>query len=96
MNLGFADSVAQAVSKVIKPWVEIKKHADREQRAAAARAKDQYFRGRSSRITIRTAAFEAIPEAYLKASGGGQYPATARQIMYAARPAIQKRIGSDS
>jgi hypothetical protein len=91
MTSGFADSVAQAVSKVIKPWMEIKKHADREQRAAAARAKEQYFRGRSSRVTIRAAAFAVMPEAYLKASGGGQYPATARQVMYAARPAIQER-----
>ena len=91
MSSTFADSVAKAVSKVIKPWVGIKKHADREQRAAAARLKEQYFRGRSSRVTIRDAAFEVMPDAYLKASGGGQYPATARQVMYAARPAIQER-----
>ena len=32
-------------------------------------------------------------EAYNKASDSGRYPANARQIMYAARPAIQERTG---
>ncbi len=38
------------------------------------------------------AAHAAIPEAYRKA-GGGRYAVNARQLMYAARPAIQERTG---
>ena len=88
----FAESVAHAVLRVTKPWAEIKKQQDREQRQAAAYRRDRYFTG-SLRITIREVAFQAIPGAYQKASGNGQYPATARQIMYAARPVIQEKTG---
>jgi hypothetical protein len=88
----FAESVARAVLKVTKPWAEIKKQQDREQRQAAAYRRDRYFAG-SLRVTIREVAFQVIPAAYLKASGNGEYPATARQIMYAARPAIQEKTG---
>lgn len=86
----FADSLAQAVSKVTKPWVEIKKHEDREQRQAAVARRRRYWTG-SVPISIRSVAFKVIPEAYKKASGDGRYPANARQIMYAARPAIQEK-----
>ena len=88
----FADSVARAVLKVTKPWAEIKKHEDREQRQAAVYYRQRYFTG-STRISIRRVAFEVIPEAYQKASGDGRYPANARQVMYAARPAIQEKTG---
>lgn len=92
MSSSFADSLARAVSKVTKPWAEIKKHEDREQRQAAAYYRQRYFTG-SIRITVRSVAFEVIPGAYNKASGNGHYPANARQIMYAARPAIQEKTG---
>lgn len=88
----FAESLAHAVLRVTKPWAEIKKQQDREQRQAAAYRRDRYFAG-SLRVTIRDVAFQAIPEAYQKASGNGQYPATARQVMYAARPVIQEKTG---
>jgi hypothetical protein len=88
-----AISLAAAISKVTKPWVEIKKRADREERAAAARLRARYLHGRTSHITMRRAACEVMPQAYLKASGNGQYPATARQIMYAARHCIQEQTG---
>ena len=38
--------------------------------------------------TIRDTAWKVMAQAYLKASGGGHYPAAARQIYYAARPGI--------
>ena len=71
----FAESLAHAVLKVTKPWAEIKKQQDREQRQAAAYRRDRYFTG-SLRVTIRDVAFQVIPQAYHKASGNGQYPAT--------------------
>ncbi len=44
---------------------------------------------------LKEAAYEVMEQAYLMASGDGQYPANARQIMYAARPYIQKKTGKD-
>jgi hypothetical protein len=44
-------------------------------------------RGRAGWPTVREAAFAVMEDAYRQASGGGRYPANARQIMYAARPA---------
>jgi hypothetical protein len=43
---------------------------------------------RSYRISIKDVAYKVMKEAYLKASSGGQYLASARQIMYVARPQI--------
>jgi hypothetical protein len=40
------------------------------------------------RTTQKEAAWKIMEEAYMRASGGGRLPATARQIFYAARPAI--------
>jgi hypothetical protein len=46
-------------------------------------------------VFFKEAAYEVMEQAYLMASGDGQYPANARQIMYAARPHIQKETGKD-
>src|SRR5262249_69282 len=43
--------------------------------------------------SIKEAAWEVMEEAYMAASGDGELPANARQIMYAARPLILERIG---
>jgi hypothetical protein len=44
-------------------------------------------------MSIKAAARLVMPDAYHLASGGGQYPANARQIMYAARPRILELTG---
>jgi hypothetical protein len=44
-------------------------------------------------ISIKDAARAVMADAYGIASGGGRYPANARQIMYAARPAILRLTG---
>jgi hypothetical protein len=46
-------------------------------------------------ISIKDSAWWVMERAYLAASDGGQLPATARQIMYAARPAILEMTGRD-
>jgi len=46
-------------------------------------------------VSIKDAACSVMETAYWKASGGGQYPANARQIMYAARPEILRLTGKD-
>ena len=45
-------------------------------------------------ISVKDAAAQIMEQAYLKVSGNGRYPANARQIMYAARPHIQKVTGT--
>jgi hypothetical protein len=59
---------------------------------AAHRAMERPERGHS----IRDAAWSVMEEAYAVASGDGAYPANARQIMYAARPAILELTGRDA
>ena len=86
-----AESLAGAVRRTTKEWAAIKKKEERD-RQSAARAREKYFSGRSLRTTAKEAAYAVIPEAYLKA-GGGRYPVNARQLMYAARPAIQDATG---
>jgi hypothetical protein len=44
-------------------------------------------------MSIKAAAWLVMADAYALASGGGQYPANARQIMYAARPRILELTG---
>ena len=87
----FADSLASAVQKTTKDWAAIKKKEERDRRSAA-RLREKYIVGRSLRTTIKEVAYAVIPEAYRKA-GGGRYAVNARQLMYAARPAIQEQTG---
>src|ERR1700694_653811 len=77
---------------VTKNWTKIKKQEERDRRQAE-RGRERYTRGYSYRVTAKYVAWDVIPDAYMKASGDGRYPANARQIMYAARPAIQERTG---
>jgi hypothetical protein len=46
--------------------------------------------------TLKEAAWAYMKTAYLSASGNGHYPATARQVMYAARPKVLERTGRDT
>jgi hypothetical protein len=59
---------------------------------AAHRAMDRPDRA----VTIKEVAWEGMAKAYDDASGGGRYPANARQVMYAARPAILSATGKTS
>ncbi len=92
MSEGISDLLAQGLLSVTKDWAKVKKQEERDSRQAE-RSRERYFRGYSYRVTAKEAAYAVMREAYEKASGGGCYPANARQIMYAARPAIQERTG---
>ena len=91
-----AQAVAGVVSKVIKEYAAIKKSQDREHHRAARHAEERLRRGRVKQVTVRDAAWEVMQEAYLKASGGGKFPASARQVMYAARGHILEATGRSS
>jgi hypothetical protein len=82
-----AQAVADAVLKVIHEWAKIKRSQERDLRAAR-RLQERLKSGRTARTTVKEAAWSIMKDAYLQASGNGQYPANARQIMYAARGEI--------
>jgi hypothetical protein len=82
-----ADKIIGAVQGVTKKWAKQRK---REERNAAAALNRRYVMTRRRSVSIREAAFAAMENAYLKASANGRLPAHARQVMYAARPYIQR------
>ena len=78
----------QAITQTTKHWTAIKRQADRHDRAQQ-RDLDHYLRQqRKQFLNVKEASYQVMEESYLKASGNGQYPASARQIMYAARPEV--------
>jgi hypothetical protein len=85
-----AAAIINAIEGVTKKWTRQRKA---EERAHSASLRRYQAMTRRSRVTIKDVAWEVMEEAYLKASAGGTLPANARQIMYAARPAIQEATG---
>ncbi len=83
-----ADAITAATLSVTKRWAKQRKQ---EERHAQARARRMDAMTRYRGETIREVAFEVMESAYLAASANGSLPAHARQIMYAARPAIVER-----
>jgi hypothetical protein len=87
-------AIASVTKSVTKAWKQAKRSANRADRLSSSRlARLRYVP--SSRVTIREAAFAAMEDAYNKASANGKYYANARQIMYAARPAILSQCDAD-
>ncbi len=82
-------AIVDAVQGVTKKWAKQRKAEERSQRQASNRR--YAFRQRPT--TVKEAAYSVMERAYQQASANGRYPANARQIMYAARPHIQKMTG---
>ena len=88
-----AAAINGAIGAVLKDWERQRKAEERDRSAALNR---RYRLVRSSRLTIRDAAFSVMREAYRAASDNGALPALPvkpRQIMYAARPKILRMTG---
>lgn len=83
--------IAAAVKSVTKTWKAEKRKADKDDNLYS----HQYgrFYQYSDRVTVKEVAVDVMEAAYNHASANGKYYANARQIMYAARPAILKRTG---
>lgn len=96
MKIG--DAIVQGVTAVTREWTKVQRKKERNA-AHGNRALDRYWRGRLKEESIKTIAYRVMAEAYNKASGDGAFPATARQVMYAARPLIlaqtEKPLGKD-
>ena len=90
ISFSMRDAVADAIRLVTAPWTKQSKVEHRE-----ASARDR----RMDRLTVRKkvsqkeAAYAIMEHAYRKASGPKGLPATATQIMYAARGHIQDATG---
>jgi hypothetical protein len=80
-------ALIDAITGVTKKWTKQRK---REERAESAAINRRYFLIRRHTVSIREAAWEAMEDAFMKASANNTLPANARQIMYAARPEIAK------
>jgi methylthioribose-1-phosphate isomerase len=81
-----AAAINGAIGAVLKDWERQRKAEERDRSAALNR---RYRLVRSSRLTIRDAAFSVMREAYRAASDNGALPALPvkpRQIMYAQGP----------
>src|SRR6516162_6832159 len=86
-----ADRLKSAVLNVTKDWAKQRKAEER--RASAAANREARLTKTSDYYNFKSAAEEIMEEAYLKASANGALPASARQVMYQARPFIQDMMG---
>jgi hypothetical protein len=86
-----ADRLKNSVLGVTKDWAKQRK-AEERQASAAANREARLIRP-SDYYNFKSAAEEVMEEAYLKASANGTLPASARQVMYQARPFIQEMMG---
>jgi hypothetical protein len=85
-----AERLKDSVLSVTKDWTKQRKAEERHasalanRRARLVRASDYY--------NFKSAAYEVMEKAYLSASDNGALPASARQVMYQARPFIQDKM----
>ena len=82
-----ANDIIEAYAQGTKKWTRTRKP---EERSPASRSYRYSRMTREKGVSFKEAAAEIMEAAYLQVSGGGKYPANARQIMYAARGHIQK------
>jgi hypothetical protein len=86
-----AERLKDSVLLVTKDWAKQRKAEERHtsalanRRARLVRASDYH--------NFKSAAEEAMEQAYMAASANGTLPASARQVMYQARPSIQDMMG---
>jgi hypothetical protein len=83
-------AIISAVTKGTAKWAKQRKAEERHHSAMQNR-RDRLIRSR--RVTIKDVAWQVMERAYLKASANDTLPATATQVMYAARGEIQQRTG---
>jgi len=87
------EALGSAVQTVTKSWKTAKRQADRDDRLSQKQLDELRKAQRRQSWSIKEAAYEVLPAAYLDASAGGTLPANARQIMYSARPLVLRLTG---
>ena len=88
-------SLQGMVETVTQQWTAAMKRAYRSHRADARAEEELRRQERADYPSIKEAAYQLMPQAYMAASGQGRYVAHARQIMYAARQQILAMIHPD-
>jgi hypothetical protein len=91
MSDTLAARLRDSVFGVTKDWAKQRKAEERHASAAANR-RTRLIRA-SDYYNFKSAAFEIMEKAYMAASANGTLPASARQVMYQARPFIQEKMG---
>jgi hypothetical protein len=84
------NAIIRAVTKGTAKWAKQRKAEERH--ASAIRNRRERLI-RRHRVTIKDVAWAVMEKAYMAASDNGRLPATATQVMYAARGEIQERTG---
>jgi DNA topoisomerase VI subunit B len=87
------EALRKCVRLVTRQWRDAKRQADREGRLHSRQLERLRKANRPKALSIKEAAYQAMEEAYLHASGNNTYPANARQVMYAARPRVLELTG---
>ena len=87
-----AADIIGVIREGTKKWTRTVKA---EERSPVSRSYRYARMTRERGVSFKEAAAQILPEAYRKVSGDGELPANARQIMYAARPHIQKVTGRE-
>jgi hypothetical protein len=87
--------IGDLIASAAKPWTKYKSKMAREQMASFRRYDEHQKQAARHRYNATSAANVpgVMAAAYFKASGNGQYPANARQIMYAIRGVIIEMVG---
>jgi hypothetical protein len=87
------EALAMGIAAVTKHWTALNRQADRAHRVHAREQEHWLKQQQRQYLSIKEAAYQVMEDAYHHASAQGQYPANARQIMYAARPAVLALTG---
>jgi len=87
-----AADIIGVIREGTKKWTRTVKA---EERSPASRSYRYVRMTRERGVSFKEAAAQVMEQAYLKVSGNDTLPANARQIMYAARPHIQKVTGRE-
>ncbi len=87
---GAANAIIAGLRTVTKNWARQRKAEERDE-SREGRRLERLVRVRER--SIKDVACSGMLAAYLKASANNTLPANARQVMYAARPAIQEETG---
>jgi hypothetical protein len=91
MSDTLAARLRDSVFGVTKDWAK-QRRAEERHASATANRRARLIRA-SDYYNFKSAAFEIMEKAYMAASANGTLPASARQVMYQARPFIQEKMG---
>ncbi len=83
------DLLKAAITKATSDFRKEKRTTNRREELSRSARQRLYVRHYAP-MSVRRASFRVMEEAYMKASANNTLPANARQIMYQARPLIQK------